>query len=247
MKSRLDIYNYSAESKIPHSSSYSAIIRFMRAPWKVASLLIWYTRSTIAAITILVTIIRIPSTAKRLYDVRIREQRSKAFEIVWHSEGKRDNLFYSLPMEIQHMIMRKLDNQTLCRLSQSCVKIRASSMDHWLWIGKLASDWPDYSSKSTNQRIQKASKLCANFEKNKTAQKIIATKEVDENPRTSSSPAFQFYRQRSITYAKFAGKVKMGNGIVTVSDTLLEEASLAKRKFRRPLLRVHLFYYFISI
>jgi hypothetical protein len=209
MKHFHKIYHDQVDEKTkidPKNSTMTGWISvFVSKSFQTARMTATATKDILSLTTILLTIHRIPKTVDRLVQYRKDLHDRQRREMEWHSKPT-DRSFLDLPSEIQHLMMERMDNRTVCRLGQTNHRAFSIAMDHTFWVKRMATDWPDYTSKTMEQRIQRANTLSLNYYTNYKGSIFCGARLALSKPfydQIESSPGYKFYRQRYITYSKY--------------------------------------------
>ncbi|KAI8901903.1 hypothetical protein BC833DRAFT_575495 [Globomyces pollinis-pini] len=168
--------------------------------------------TTVASLTIILTITRIPATYNKLIALKRADDEIRLRASIWSSQNNSCNCsFLMLPNEIKLFILAKLEVKQLCRLAQTCKDMNYLCMDNIIWVRHIARDWPDYSAKTSKSRLEKASQASLRYYNNYRPRLVDSS--IDNILKTEHpssryiSAGFRFYKQRYLTYRRFAGPI----------------------------------------
>ncbi|KAJ3324056.1 hypothetical protein HDV06_000597 [Boothiomyces sp. JEL0866] len=192
---------------------------------KIISDTLLIMKSAYSVGAIIVTIVRLPATLKRISEFRKAELERLEREARWfESVHEEDTIsFENLPYEIQMIICSYLDANTLCHLAQTNSKIHHICMDNFLWIEKLVADFPDYSVKQKSKRVSKAMHTSIQYFKSF----IARADSKSSNKLLKISPALHLYKQRFLSYKRFSDSSKASRKVKGIPGIVIEEGKLA--------------------
>ncbi|KAJ3367796.1 hypothetical protein HDU91_001089 [Kappamyces sp. JEL0680] len=120
--------------------------------------------------------------------------------------------------------MYHLDNTAICRLSQASKAMNTICKDHVLWVHRMSRDWHDYAVKTKREQYLKAFKMAMTYHHSYRQSRERLGPAASQ---PSSSPGYNFYRQRHLTYARFTGPKKSRLDRHSVCGILSDEADAA--------------------